>query len=510
VHDYVIVGAGTAGCVLAARLSEDPDVSVLLLEAGPADRKLEIRVPAAFSKLYRTDVDWGYSTVPQPGLDGRELVYPLGRVVGGSSSINAMMALRGHRADYDEWGTLAPGWGWDDVEPVFAATAAGPFPLAKLRDPSPLTDAFVEAAFAAGIVRSPDLNSPDNEGVGLVPVSQRRGARFSVADGYLRTARRRTNLTVQTEALVMRLVIEAGRARGAVVRIGDGDDEEAPARREVILCGGAINSPRLLQLSGIGPRDVLDAAGVSVRHEVPGVGDTLRDHVANGLLIRTRPGVETLASAESYRNLARWFLRRRGPFTSNVAEAAAFVRSIPGLVAPDLELVFAPVPFEEEGLKPPSEHGVTLAVVQLQPRSTGSVRIRSSDPLAPPAVDPAFLSDPSDADALLRGLRLARRVAAQEPLAGFLAGEILPGEGAQDDDQLLAHVRSQSQTLYHPVGTCRMGMDDLAVTDPELRVRGLEGLRVVDASVIPRLPRGHTNWPTVMVAERAAELIRRG
>jgi len=509
VHDFVIVGAGTAGCVLAARLTEDPRVYVLLVEAGPARIPLEAKIPAAFSRLYRSDVDWGISTVPQPELDARELVYPLGRMLGGSASLNAMMVVRGNRIDYEEWGNVAPGWAWADVEPYFARSAQGPFRIEEQRDRSPLTDAFVEAALGAGIPRRDDLNDPDSDGVGVVRVSQRRGRRFSVLDGYLRPVRRRPNLTVQTGGLVTRVVLEGSRAIGVTVRL-NGGEEPVRATRGVVLCAGTIHSPHVLQLSGIGGRDVLGEAGIPLVHELAAVGEGLRDHVASGLVVRARAGVETLTSARSLRNLARWLVLRRGPLTSNVGEAAAFVRTSPDLVAPDVELLFAPVPFEEEGLAEPTEQGVTIGVVQLQPRSVGSVRARSADPLVAPAVDPAFLRDPTDAAPLLHGLRLARTIASREPLASYLADELLPGEDVRDDEGLLAHVRARSQTLYHPVASCRMGADDEAVVDPRLRVRGLDGLYVADASVIPFLPRGHTNWPTVMVAERAADLLAGG
>jgi len=506
VHDYVIVGAGTAGCVLAARLTEDPGVSVLLLEAGPGRRKLDVRIPAAFSRLYRTEVDWGLATVPQPELDGRELVFPLGRMLGGCASMNAMIVARGNYRDYDEWEAAAPGWAWDDVKPYYDRSAQGPFPMVDQRDRSPLSDAFVQAAQAAGIPYRADLNDPDNEGAGVVRVSQKRGQRFSVVDGYLRPARRRPNLTVQTGALVTRVLLDGSRAAGLSVRV-NGSEEEVTATRGVIVAAGAVHSPHLLQLSGIGPQDVLGAVGIAVVHELPGVGEGLRDHVAAGIVVRTQPGVETLTSAGKLTNVLRWLLFRHGPLTSNLAEALAFVRSSPDLPAPDIELVFAPVPFEEEGLKEPTEHGITIGVVQLQPKSVGSVRVRSADPLMPPSIDPAFLREPEDADALLWGVKLARRVAAAEPLASSLADEMLPGDDVRDDDGLLAHIRARAQTLYHPVASCRMGVDGQAVVDPELRVHGLEGLRVVDASVMPYLPRGHTNWPTVMIAERAADFI---
>jgi len=510
-HDVVIVGAGTAGCVLASRLTEDPEVSVLLIEAGSRSRKLETRIPAAFSRLFRSEVDWGDSTTPQSGLDGREIVFPRGRMLGGTAAMNAMMVLRGHRADYDAWAAHGcPGWSWADVEPLFARSAKAGFPLAELPDRHVLTEAFVHAAQGVGIPFTSDLNAGENAGVGFVPVSQRRGRRFSVLDGYLGPARRRPNLTVVTGALVTRVLLESGRAVGVAYRSEKEDEveDEAFARSEVILCAGAVGTPHLLQLSGAGPREVLEGVGVEVRHELAGVGANLIDHLANGLLVKTK-GVETLATAESLRNLALWAIRGRGPLTSNLGEAVAFVRTRPDLPAPDLELLFAPVLFEEEGLKQPTEHGLTLAVVLLRPKSVGTVTLRTADPRVPPAIDPRYLSDPEDGDiaTLLQGLRLARRVLAQEPLSGFVDSEMLPGPDARSDDELRAHIRALSQTLYHPAGTCRMGTDSLAVVDPTLCVRGLQGLRVADASIIPVLPSGHTNWPTVMIAERAAELV---
>jgi len=503
VHDVVIVGAGSAGCVLAARLSEDPATSVLLLEAGPRDRKLEVGIPAAFSKLFRSPLDWGYDTVPQEALDGRRLVYPRGRVLGGSSSINAMMAIRGRRADHDAW---PAGWGWDDVAGAYARSDAR-FPRAAQRRPHALTLDFLASAAAAGIPPAADLNGADDEGAGLTPVSIRRGRRFSVVDGYLRAALRRPNLTVVTGARATRLLLDGGRARGVAYLLDGGGAEEAHARREVVLAAGAIDTPKLLLLSGIGPREELERHGIDVVRSAPGVGRNLRDHLANGILATV--DAETLYTAERLRHLVSWLVLRRGPLTSNVAEAAAFVRVDPAATAADLELVFAPVLFEEEGTVSPSRNGVTVAAVLLQPRSVGEVRLASADPLAPPEIDPRYLTDADGLDArtLRAGVRLARRVLREPPLAGHVTGELLPGENEVDDDALDAHLRGRSQTLYHPVGTCRMGVDDASVVTPDLRVRGVDGLRVVDASAIPALPRGHTNWPTVMVAERAAELM---
>jgi choline dehydrogenase len=507
--DYVIVGAGSAGCVLANRLTEDPSTRVLLLEAGGRGRKLEIRIPAAFAKLYRSEVDWGYSTAPQAGLAGREIYYPRGKTLGGSSAINAQMVIRGHRADYDGWAALGnTGWAWEDVLPYFDRSASGPFPLAELRDRNPLTEAFVAAALEAGVPRADDLNAPEPEGVGYVPVSQRRGRRWSVADGYLRPARSRRNLTVLTCAQATRVLLDGRRAAGVAYR-RKGRAEQARAKREVIVCGGTINSPQLLLLSGIGPRDVLAAAGVGLVHELAGVGRNLRDHLVGGVLASSTSD-RTLYAAESLSNLARFLLFGRGMLTSNVAEAAAFVRTRPDLSAPDLELIFAPVLFVDEGLVPPPEHGITVGAIVLQPRSVGWVGLRSADPDVAPLIQPNYLSDPDGEDlrVLIHGVRLARRILATRALTAYVRDELLPGNEAQSDEELAAQARARAHTLYHPVGTCRMGTDDDAVVDPELRVRGIDQLRVVDASVMPSLPRGHTNWPTVMIAEKAADLIR--
>jgi choline dehydrogenase len=498
--DTVVVGAGSAGCVLAARLTEDPRHELLLLEAGGPDSRREIRIPAAFSKLFQSEVDWNYATEAQDHLGGRRVYWPRGKVLGGSSSLNAMMAIPGHAADYDGWADLgADGWGWHDVEP-YLARAEATLQLEELRDPNPLTLAFLAAARAVGIPPSPRLAPTALEGVRLTPVTQRRGRRWSAADAYLRPALRRPNLSVETDALATRVLFEGRRAVG--VEYVRHDRTEVAHAREVVLAGGTVNSPQLLLLSGVGPAAELARHGIRLVQDLPGVGAGLEDHLTGGILVAS-PTRHSLYDAERPLEILRWLLLRGGKLSSNVAEAAAFVRSRPGLDAPDLELLFAPVLFEEEGLAPPRGHGFTVAAILLQPRSSGTVSLRSADPFEAPAIDPRYLSEPDDLRTIADGIELARRIVAAEPLAAVAGPELEPGDAPLEE-----FVRSRAHTLYHPVGTCRMGRDGRAVVDPQLRVHGVEGLRVVDASVMPHVPRGHTHMPTLAIAERAAELIR--
>ncbi|WP_214107753.1 GMC family oxidoreductase [Acrocarpospora catenulata] len=506
---YVIVGAGSAGCVLAARLSEDPEVRVALIEAGGSDRKLEVRMPAGFSKLFKTAYDWDYTTVAQTGLTGRELYWPRGRMLGGSSSLNAQMWVRGTALDYDQWDL--PGWTYDEVLPYFQRAerrvgsnrggvygTTGPLYISELRSPNPITAAFLEACAQTGLTRLPELNGRTNEGYGPTPVNQNRGHRWSAADAYLRPAMGRENLTVLTAAQARRVLIENGRATG--VEYGEG--LTVRASREVILAAGTIGSPQLLMRSGVGDPEVLAADGIEVVHPSKQVGANLMDHLTSGVFLNC-PEPITLTGAETLANLLRYLLLRRGMLTTNVGEAVAFIRTTPEEPAPDIELIFAPGPFIDHGLTPKPGHGITIGVILLQPESRGRITLRGGEPV----IDPGYLTAEADLRRLVAGLRVAQKIAEAPALQPFTAGPMAPYQGGESDEELAAWVRERAETLYHPAGTCRMGADPDSVVDPELRVRGIDGLRVVDASVLPTLNRGHTHAPVVMVAEKAAELL---
>jgi choline dehydrogenase len=523
-YDYVIVGAGSAGCVLANRLSADPNVTVALIEAGGRDRKREIQIPAAFSKLFKTPLDWAFETRPQKFLDDRELFWPRGKMLGGSSSINAMMWVRGHRADYDGWNL--PGWSYDEVLPYFHRIehrvgsnhhhtygTNGPMWIEELRDPNPLTAAFLAACGEIGLRRNPELNEPDTTGFAPTPVTMHRGRRWSAADAYLHPVRKRPNLTVITGGLAERVLIADGAdgpvARGIVYRGESGDAIEVTARREVVLAAGAIGSPHLLMLSGIGDPDRLAAAGVPVAVRSLEVGRNLQDHLASGWIVHT-PTAVTMVDAEKLGQVLKYLARRKGMLSSNVAEAVAMVHTEDGLPAPDIEIIFAPVPFLDHGFTEPPGHGFTVATILLQPHSVGEITLASADPAVAPHIDPHYLSDDADLRCVLAGLTFARNIMAAPSLARHVGAPMRPDRWPTDDADLETFVRTHSETLYHPVGTCRMGADESSVVDAELRVRGVSGLRVADASVMPRINRGHTNAPTIMIAERAAELIAAG
>lgn len=518
-YDYVIVGAGSAGCVLASRLTEDPSTRVLLLEAGGPDDAQEIKVPAAYYRLFKTAYDWDYTTERQAELDGRKVYWPRGRVLGGSSSINAMIYIRGNAADYDGWrdDQGCAGWGYADVVPYFRRAedqargedryhgVGGPLRVEDLRGKHRLTSAFVDASATAGLGRNDDFNGSQQDGFGFYQVTQRRGRRWSAADAYLRPALDRPNLTVQTDALVTSILLEKGRAVGVRYR-HEGEDHQDLAQCEVILAGGAVASPQLLMLSGIGPAAHLHEHGIDVVQDLPSVGENLQDHPMVPTMWST-PKVRNFWEMEKARYDLMWRIFRRGPFTTNAAEAGGFVRSRSDLQAPDLQYHALPSPFVDQGLTEPPGRAVTLLIALVSVASRGRVSLRSSDPRWKPSVDPAYLAAESDLDTLVEGVRLARTIADQPPLQEHLGREWEPGAAARSKRELRAYVRGAVQTLYHPVATCAMGGSDDAVCDPELRVRGVDSLRVVDASVMPTVPRGNTHAPTVAIAERAADLI---
>jgi len=517
--DVVVVGAGSAGCTLAGRLTEDPSLRVLLLEAGGSDDVLEVQIPAAMYKVWRTRRDWNYATDPQPGLGGRELFWPRGKLLGGSSSINAMIYMRGARADYDEWAQLTgdDAWAYRNVLPLFRRSednargesefhgAGGPLRVEDLRSPHRWTKAVIESAVTAGFPRNDDFNGAAQEGVGAYQVTQKRGRRWSASDAFLKPVLDRPNLTVRTGAQVTRVLLDGGRATG-VEYLRDGERHTAHAAAEVVLAGGAINSPQLLMLSGIGPAEHLRSVGVDVVHDLPGVGSGLQDHPLVPTIWHVRSG-RSLFRAESPSGYAQWFGARRGPLTSNLAEAGLYTRSDASLTEPDLQYHFLPVKFWRQAEVDPDVDAFTAATVLVHVHSRGSVRLRSADPAWAPAIDAGYLTDDRDLEALVTGVERAREIASVGPLAGVLADEWSPGGAVSGRTALRAKVRETLESLYHPVGSCRMGTDDEAVVDAQLRVRGVDGLRVVDASVMPTLVRGNTNAPTIMIAERGAELI---
>jgi choline dehydrogenase len=516
-YDYVIVGAGSAGCVLANRLSEDPDVRVLLLEAGPPDVNENIHVPLGYLQLGSTEVDWDYHSAPEHECGHRRITLPRGRVLGGSSSINAMVYIRGNRLDYDDWDVS--GWSAADLVPYFIKAednergasewhgAGGPLPVGEERSHNKISHAFVDAGEQAGLARNEDFNGAEQDGVGMYQVTQRGGMRASAAVAYLHPAAERPNLTVMPYMLVHRILFEGNRAVG-VQASQLGRLEELRAEREVILCAGSYNSPQLLMLSGVGPAEHLAMREVEVLLDQPQVGENLSDHAA-AQLVWTTPEPESLLLALEPAALAEYEATQTGPFASNLAEAGGFARVGDGAPAPDTQFHVAPVHIVEEGMRDPEAHGVWASPCLLTPHSRGSVRLASKDPTAKPIVHNAFYTQGDDMQRMVAGLRLLLDVCAQPAMKPYAQAPF--NVPADDSEQALrAHVARTTFAIYHPVGTCRMGEDRAAVVDAELRVNGLEGLRVVDASVMPVVPRGNTNAPTIAIAERAADLIRHG
>lgn len=524
--DYVVVGGGSAGCVLAARLSEDPAVQVALLEAGPPDTSVLIQCPAGLALLAKNgQANWGFQTVPQRGLNGRRGYQPRGKVLGGSSSVNAMIYLRGQPQDYDAWAAEGnAGWSWDEVLPYFKRSehnergadafhgTGGPLNVMDLRSPNRFGSVFVQAGTQAGYPENHDFNGPSQEGVGLYQVTHRNGERFSAAKAYLAPHCDRPNLHVLTGAHATRVLLEGRRAVGVAYTM-DGTPQEIRARREVLLSAGALQSPQLLMLSGIGPADHLQALGIPVAHHLPGVGQNLHDHVdvvqvVDAPHLKDLFGLSLPGLVRAFRGILEWRRRRSGMLTTNFAEAGGFIRSSPEEATPDLQLHFVVGKLVDHGRKTVLGHGYSCHVCLLRPKSRGALTLASSDPMAAPLIDPDFLGDPDDVRRLVRGFRLMRGILQQPALAGHGGRELAASAGAQDDAAIEAFVRSHADTIYHPAGTCRMGHGPMDVVDAQLRVRGLEGLRVVDASIMPRLVSGNTNAPVIMIGEKAADLVK--
>jgi choline dehydrogenase-like flavoprotein len=522
--DYVIVGAGSAGCVLANRLSASGKHSVLLLEAGPRDTNIWIHVPLGYGKLFKEkSVNWMYQTEPEPGLGGRQVFQPRGKVLGGSSSINGLLYVRGQHEDYDRWRQRGNvGWGFDDVLPYFKKAenqtrgaddyhgTGGPLSVSDWRHADPLSEAFVKAAVETGIPFNPDFNGARQEGAGFFQTTTRRGRRASSAFCYLRPAKDRKNLAIETSALAQRIVFEGRRARAVEYR-QNGNLRNARARKEVLVSSGAYNSPQLLQLSGVGPAELLKQHGIAVVLDAPGVGNDLQDHMQVRIITRCAKTItlNDIVNHPVRRTLAglQYAAFRRGPLTIAAGTSGAFFKTNPRLATPDIQIHFIPFSTDKMGEKLHSFSGFTASVCQLRPESRGSLKIRSADPSDPPEIRINYLATESDRTAFLDGIRILRRILAAPALEPYCVNEAYPGSDKTNDEDLLDFCRKTGSTVYHPTSTCRMGNDSLAVVDQRLRVRGIEALRVVDASIMPDLMSGNTNAPTIMIAEKASDMI---
>lgn len=506
--DHVIVGAGSAGCVLAERLSADGRRRVLLLEAGPRDRSLWIHLPIGYGKtMFHPVYNWGFHTEPEPAMNGRRIYWPRGRGLGGSSSINGLIVVHGQPQDYDAWAAQGnAGWSWQDVEPYFRRSRMSVSPIGE---PHELIEAIIGAAGELGIPRSADFNGVNQEGVGYYQLFTRNGWRSSSATAYLRLAERRPNLLVETGAHVTKVLFNKTSAVG-VQYLRDGKQREIHAG-EVILGAGAIQSPQLLQLSGIGEKKLLEEFGIPVVADLPGVGENLQDHLQLRLLYKCTKPITTNDDLRSWwgklRIGARWLFTRKGPLAIGINQGGLFTRVLPESSTPDVQFHFATLSAELAGAKPHPWPGFTMSVCQLRPQSRGWVRIRSADPLQPPAMQPNYLSTELDRRCAIAGVRLARSLASTRSLKPYVAEEYRPGPQAESDQDLLEFARNHGATIFHPSGTCKMGSDAMAVVDARLKVHGVENLRVVDCSVMPTLVSGNTHAPVVMIAEKAADLI---
>jgi len=522
--DYVIVGAGSAGCVLANRLSADGKNSVLLLEAGPKDSNIWIHVPLGYGRLFKEKtVNWMYQTEPEPGLGGRTVFQPRGKVLGGSSSINGLLYVRGQHEDYDRWRQHGnSGWGYDDVLPYFKKAedqqrgpddfhgAGGPLPVSDWRQPDPLSEAFVQAAAQTGIPVNPDFNGASQEGAGFFQTTTRRGRRASTAVAYLRPAKGRANLQVETSALAQRILFNRRRADAVEYRQG-GTLRTARARKEILVSGGAYNSPQLLQLSGVGPAELLRGHGINVVLDAPGVGHDLQDHLQVRMVMRCSQSItlNDIVNSPVRRILAgaRYAAFRRGPLTIAAGTSGAFFKTSPRLATPDIQIHFLPFSTDKMGEKLHAFSGFSASVCQLRPESRGSLRIKSADPAVPPEIRINYLATEVDRTANVEGLKVLRKILQAPALRSYVTEEVDPGPKISTDEELLNYCRQRGSTIYHPTSTCRMGSDPLAVVDQRLRVRGIEGLRVVDGSIMPDLVSGNTNAAIIMIAEKASDMI---
>jgi choline dehydrogenase len=522
--DYVVVGAGSAGCVLANRLSADGKNSVLLLEAGPKDNNLWIHVPLGYGKLFKEKtVNWMYQTEPEPGLDGRTIFQPRGKVLGGSSSINGLLYVRGQHEDYDRWRQHGnSGWGFDDVLPYFKKAenqargaddfhgAGGPLPVSDLVHADPLSAAFIAAAAETGIPVNPDFNGASQEGAGFFQTTTRRGRRASTAVAYLRPARGRRNLQVETSALAQRILFDGRRADTIEFRQA-GVLRTARARKEILVSSGAYNSPQLLQLSGVGPAELLRRHGIDVVLDAPGVGHDLQDHMQVRVVMRCAQSItlNDVVNSPVRRILAgvRYAAFRKGPLTIAAGTSGAFFKTSPRLATPDIQIHFLPFSTDKMGERLHSFSGFSASICQLRPESRGSLRIRSADPTAAPEIRINYLSTEVDRTANVEGLKVLRRILQAPALRPYVMEEVDPGAKVSTDEELLNYCRARGSTIYHPTSTCRMGSDPLAVVDQRLRVRGLERLRVVDGSIMPDLVSGNTNAAIIMIAEKASDMI---
>jgi choline dehydrogenase-like flavoprotein len=524
--DYLIVGGGSAGCVLAARLSEDPHIRVALIEAGPPDTSVLIHCPAGLAALAKNgQANWAFATVPQPGLNGRRGYQPRGKVLGGSSSINAMIYARGHQSDYDGWAAEGnAGWGWADVLPYFKRAehnergaddyhgTGGPLNVMDPRSPNQFGPVFVDAAVEAGFTRNSDFNGAEQEGVGMYQVTHKNGERFSAAKAYLAPNRHRANLQVITDAHATRILMDGRRAAGIEYRQG-GELKQLKAAREVVLSAGALMSPQLLMLSGIGPMAHLQAHGIAVAHDLPGVGRNLHDHVdvvqvVDAPHLKDLFGLSGAGVIRLVRAVFEWRKQRRGMLTTNFAEAGGFIKSSPAERVPDLQLHFVIAKLVDHGRKTVIGHGYSCHVCLLRPASRGSLMLSSADAMAAPLIDPDFLGDPKDTGRLVRGFKIMRCILGQSALARYGGRELASSANARTDAEIEQFIRDRADTIYHPVGTCRMGSGPNDVVDAQLQVHGIAGLRVVDASIMPGIVGGNTNAPTIMIAEKAADMIK--